>query len=279
MLDRQAWMTRIASILALAVLACSPALAESREIHDRFNIRFGIVGTDTTTDLAAGRILGAVVRIEDVLGYEKDDQTFGIQGFYRFKNRQKGRHGIIFSLFDSRRDSRGVITASVPIFDREFIGAFKSSYDTTTFGLGYRYSLVRTEKAEAGVFAGLSMIKYEFKLAGLVVDPVGGPDIIAAEAADFLAPLPTFGFFLRYAVTDNLIFDVSADALDIQVSDIEGRVLNTGTRLSWYFIRNMGISIGLGSSDIDVTKTGGSGELLKINYLQTAYTFSFTFVL
>jgi hypothetical protein len=237
------------------------------------------VGTDTTTDLAAGRILGAVVRIEDVLGYEKNDQTFGIQGFYRFKNGQKGRHAIIFDLFDSRRDSQGVITGSVPIFDVEFVGAFKSEYDTTTFGVGYRYSLVRTEKAEAGLAIGLNTINYEFKLAGVVDDGSGGPTFTAAESADFLAPIPSFGFFLRYAVMKNLIFDVSAAALDLEVSDIEGRVLTTTTRLTWYFVRHFGVGIGLGGSDIDATKTGGSGELIKINYSQNTATFNFSFVM
>jgi hypothetical protein len=274
---RHAGITRITLVLALVILTCGLAHAESREIYDRFNIRVGFVGTDTKTDLAAGRILGAVVRIEDVLGYENNDQTFGVSGFYRFRHRQKGRHGITFRLFDSRRDSRGIISGSVPILDREFIGAFSSEYDTTTFGLGYRYSLIRTENAEAGLFLGLSTIKYEFKLAG-VVDGDGGPNNTKAESADFLAPLPTAGFFLRYAVTDNLIFNISADALDIEVSDIEGRVLNTRTGLTWYFIRNMGVGIGFGSSDVDVTKSG-PGKLLKVNFRQNTATFSFSFVL
>jgi hypothetical protein len=47
---RSAGLVRTTLAIALVLAACGPAFAEAREIHDRFNIRFGIVGTDTTTD-------------------------------------------------------------------------------------------------------------------------------------------------------------------------------------------------------------------------------------
>ena len=54
LIQRRSFLKGISgAAVAPYLAACGPALAESREIHDRFNIRFGIVGTDTPVkDLA-----------------------------------------------------------------------------------------------------------------------------------------------------------------------------------------------------------------------------------
>jgi hypothetical protein len=279
MISSRLTLTVLMTTLVVVMLGTGLATAadkESREIADRWGIRLGFVGTDTKTDLAAGDVLGAVVRIEDVLGFDENDSTVGLEGFYRFGAKKEGKHSIVFRLVDSSRDSSGTVQADVPIFDETFVADFTSSYDTQSLSLAYRLSLIRMPKGEAGFVAGLSMIKYDFKISGTIDDGMGGVTG-ASEGADFLAPLPTIGFFLKYAVTPKLIFDISADSLELDIGDIDGRVLNSEARLTWYFIRHLGVGLGLGNQDLNVTNNE-EGNLFKADYRQTTATLSLSAV-
>jgi hypothetical protein len=267
-------------VLCIAVAALlvtgAPAVAqgkESREISDRWKIQLATVFTDTTTDVAAGDVLGALIRVEDVLDYDKDETVFGISGFFRFKNNQKGKQRIWFSFSQVSRDSSGILTLEVPIFDETFTGAFASEYDTSVLQLQYRLSLLKTDRGEAGIIAGLSAFDYGFKLAGEIDDGVGGT-IQTAEAADFLAPIPTFGFFLSYAVRHNLIFNTAISSLEIEIGDIEGRVFSSSADLTWFFTKNFGASIGFAGSNITVTDSGEPA--FKVDYRLSAATIGLT---
>jgi hypothetical protein len=262
----------LASLFALSVLLTaltggSPARAqESREIWDRVKLRAGVLLAGTSTDIAAGDLLGTLINIESVLGYDKDETIFGISGFYRFGAKKKGKHSITFSYSDLRRDSAGTVEGSVPILDEEFVGDFVSSYDQKLFKLNYRLSLSRTEKSEGGIAAGISAFDYDFALVGEIdTDGDGIPDGFADERADFIAPLPTVGFFFRHAFRPNLLFDVGAQTLDIEISDYEGRVLEFGGRVAWYFTRHVGLEVGIGSTDVRI-KNNGAGTKFAVEY-------------
>jgi len=261
---------------AFLLLAGAPAVAdgkESREISDRWQIQLGTVFTDTTTDIAAGDVLGALVRIEDVLDYDSDETVFGLSGFYRFKAEQKGKNRIWFSYSQVSRDSSGEVTLEVPIFDETWNGSFNTEYDTSVLQLQYRLSLFKTDRGEAGIIAGLSAFDYDFKLAGEVDDGAGG-SVQAAETADVLAPIPTFGIFISYAIRHNLIFTTSVDSLEIDIDDIEGRVFNTNGKLTWYFTKHFGVGVGIGGSNVTITDSGQPA--FKIDYRLNAATLSFT---
>jgi len=260
-------------VTCLVLLGTGLAAAqESREISDRWGLSLGYTTTDTKTDLFAGSVIGAVIRVEDVLDFDENDDSIHLGGFYRFGANKKGKHSIVAQYVDSQRDSSGVISAVIPILDEEFVGAFESKYDTKALSAAYRLSLVRTDRAEAGIVAGLSIIDYSFELSG-EIDSDGDqlPDDFASESADFLAPLPTFGFFLKYAVTPNLIFDIGAASLDLEIGDIDGRVLDSTARLTWYFSKHFGVGLGIGGTDVNVTNNK-DGDIFKVDYRQTTGT-------
>ena len=73
--------------LSIALTGGSPLRAEeSREIWDRVKLRAGVLLAGTSTELAAGDVLGTLVNIEEVLGYDKNETIFGISGFYRSRS-------------------------------------------------------------------------------------------------------------------------------------------------------------------------------------------------
>jgi len=262
----------LASLFAIPVfltaLTCGdPARAQqSREIWDRAKLKAGVLLAGTSTDLAVGDTLGTLVNIENVLGYDKDETIYGLSGFYRFHAEKKGRHSLTFSYTDLRRNSAGIVEGSFPIDDVEFIGAFVSKYNQKIFRLNYRLSLSRSEKSEGGLAFGLSGFDYDFAIAGEVdTDNDGIPDEFADERAEFLAPLPTVGFFYRHAFRPNLLFDVGTQALDIEYGDYQGRVLELGGGVSWYFTRHVGLEFGLGVTDVNV-KDNGDGTKFSVDY-------------
>jgi len=254
-------------VLLTALTCGSPARAQqSRELWDRAKLKAGFLLAGTSTDLAVGSTLGTLVNIEDVLGYDKDETIYGLSGFYRFGAKKKGRHSIMFNYTDLRRDSAGIVEGSFPVDDVEFVGAFVSSYDQRIFKVHYRLSLSRSEKSEGGLSFGLSGFDYDFAIAGEVdTDMDGMPDEFADERADFLAPLPTIGFFYRHAFRTNVVFDVGAQVLDLEIGDYEGRVLEMGGGVSWYFTRHVGLEVGIGFTDVQV-KDNGSGTKFSVAY-------------
>ena len=269
----------LAVALVVAFLGSGVATAQNkefREVQDRWSVRVGFTSTDTTTDLAAGQVLGAVVRIEEVLDFDENDSTANIGGWYRFRAKKKGKHSIVFNLVDSQRDSSGTISGTVPILDQDFIGDFESSYDTQSLVVAYRYSLIRTPRAEAGIAAGLSVIKYDFAISGEIDDGMGGVTG-ASEGGDLTAPLPTWGFFIKYGIKPKLVFDVAFDSLDLKIGSIDGRVLNTSARLTWYFTRHFGMGVSVGTQDITVSDSS-EGSLFLVDYKQNIGTISFSTV-
>jgi hypothetical protein len=90
-----------------------------------------------------------------------------------------------------------------------------------------------------------------------ISDGMGG--IVYEEvraAGDIIAPVPTVGMFLNYAFLPNLVMKVHADFFDLDISDIEGKLVDSGIEAEWYFSKHVGCGLGLNITDIDYRDTG-----------------------
>ena len=251
---------------------------ESRILSDKITLRLGSLVSDFKTDIAAGNILGVALRLEDVLGFDDELTTASLSGTYRLGTKNKHAIGFGFGTFD--RSSSGTITGTIPIFDEDFVGSFSSNFDVRIFGLTYRYSFVNTGKTEAGFNAGLATYDFKFAIEGSIqIGTPMNPTIEARrESVDFLAPLPSLGFYINYAIKPNLIVGMSNDALDLDLGDVSGRLLNSNVEFSWYFSKYVGVGLGLSSTDINYDNTDkGSGDRLKVDYSQTGVSLFLTF--
>ena len=107
-------MKRPAGIALLMVMTMvglvAPAAAEdtadtqsNRYLGDRWNVRlFGSL-SELSSDVSAGRELGAIVNLEKLLGFDENHATWSIDAFYRFT--KNSRHTIRFAYIDYTRDA------------------------------------------------------------------------------------------------------------------------------------------------------------------------------
>lgn len=127
--------TAALTILSLLILPAFPAAATehassteqtNRFLGDRWNFRLLANLTELTSDVSAGRELGALINLEELLGFDDRKGTWGFDGFYRFtKNR---RHTIRIAYVDFTRDAFTELSGTVPIFDVDFLGEVTSRF-------------------------------------------------------------------------------------------------------------------------------------------------------
>ena len=248
---------------------------ETRHLGDRFSIR--IVGglVDLNTDAAAGRGLGALIDLEDVLGFDEQISTFGLEGFYRFTKNRK--HAIRFRYGNFDRDAHTVLDGTVPILDLEFTGELASKFVDQVATVEYQYSFINNGKTEAGILAGLAVYKYDLAVEGeVVIDNNPEQTEFRSRRVDVIAPVPGFGFFINHALRKDLIFEIKTSAIDLEIGEHNGRIFSTWVSLTWFFSRHVGVGLGLSGSDVAYEKEGR--EKIKVNIRQSSINANVTFV-
>jgi len=249
---------------------------ENRFLGDRWNVRlFGNL-SELTSDVSAGRELGALINLEELLGFDDQIGTWGFDAFYRFSKNKK--HTIRIAMVDYSRDASAAVSGTVPIFDVEFLGEVSSDFGNQVGTLSYEYSFTNTRKTEAGILAGVGFYKYSLKLEGrYILDGDSQLEEFGSRSENVLAPVPTVGFFVNYAFTPNLILDLKTTFISLSIGDHKGRVFNTHGNVTWYFLRNFGIGLGLSSSDVTYENTGGDNRI-KVDLRQTSFTLNASLV-
>jgi len=276
---------RIFSLLAiLVVLVASTAVAQeeaeprdTRVLDDRISIRLigGLV--DFSTDVAAGRSLGALIDLEDVLGFDESIGTIGIQGQWRISRNRK--HALHLRFGDFNRDAYKNVEGTVPILDLEFFGELASRFVNQVGSIEYQYSFINHHKTEAGMTAGFGIYRYELELEGqvMVVDGSGENSEFRKESVGVVAPVPAFGFYINQALRPDLIFEIRTSFIDLELGEHNGRIFSSWGSLTWYFSRHIGVGIGVSASDV-VYEKDASKEKIKVELRQSAANLSLSVV-
>ncbi len=278
------WSTlkRILVVLLLSMTLLPVAVAqeqnpsqESRYLGDRAGFRLvgGLV--QLNTQVAAGRGLGALIDLEDVLGFDEEISTFGLDAFYRFTENRK--HAIRLRYGSFNRSAFDSVVGSVPILDLEFTGEVSSDFVNEVGMVEYQYSFVNNGRTEAGISAGLAFYRYDLQVAGQVL--IGDdPDQtrFRSERVDVLAPVPGVGFFINQALSDDLILEIKTSFVDLALREHTGRIFHTWGSLTWFFSRHVGVGLGLSGSDVVYEKEGG--EKIKVDIRQNTVNASLAFV-
>jgi len=248
----------------------------NRFLGDRWNVRlFGNL-SELTSDVSAGRELGALINLEELLGFDDQITTWGLDAFYRFTKNRK--HAIRIAYSDFSRDAYAAISGTIPIFDVEFLGEVNSDFGNQVGTVTYQYSLTNTKKTEAGILAGVGFYKYSLALEGrYILEGDLNQEEFGNRAESVLAPVPTVGFFVNYALLPNLILDLRTSFINLSIGEHEGRVFTTFGNVTWYFLRNFGIGLGLSSSDVVYENTGGKNRI-KVDLRQTSLTLNASLV-
>ena len=272
-------LATIAILMFVCALGNPPIRAESeaRVVEDKFVFRVGGYLTDFKTDanVGTGGVFGTLIRLEDTLAIEDDKTVVRLDGFYRFNE----RHSLDFGFWTLDRTGQARIDERIEFDGNVFdIGVdLTSKFDTSWLRIGWRYSLLRTERGEAGFSAGLSAYKFDFGIAGeaTVSDGMGGTMRQAVRAEDdLLTPVPTVGMFITYAIKPRLNFLARADFLDVEIGDTELNLLDTRLLIEWYFSRHVGFGVGMNNTEIQIRDAGG--DPFSVDYRQSGLLGYFT---
>lgn len=260
---------------------------DGRIVSDRWYVSLGTSVTDFSTEaqIGLGSTLGTLIRIEDDLGLDDNKSVLRVNGFYNFNE----KHSIDVKAARVSRASTSLLDEEFTIADPEdgelvtfLVGAeIDTAFKTDSVKLFYRYSFVNDGRTQAGIGAGLSVFDYRIELEGdaMVDDGSGNPVFVSDERVDesILAPVPSFLLFIDHAIKPPLVLRVQASFLDLDIGDIDGRLIETRFTLNYFFTRHFSLGLGIEGSDIDYRDRGGDPLLISVRessliaYVATAF--------
>jgi hypothetical protein len=247
----------------------APAGPEYRVRDDDIYLTLGgfLVTFKTEAGASFGGLLGTRVNVEDDLGVDDNKSTFRLDGFWRFKP----KHSLGWSWFALNRSGFSVLDEQIEFEDVIFeVGAaVDSRFETDWFGLDYRYSLLQTERGEAGIRVGVSTYGFDLGLAGrAIVDDGSGPQAKDVDVEEgIVAPVPIFGFFLGYGITPCFYFRGDVALFRADMGDWSLRLLDSRITFDYFFSRHVGLGFGINGTDIDVTRSGS--DPFGVDYRQS----------
>ena len=258
-------------IASASLLFSFTAAAETGDewFNDKFRVYVGgFWATVDSTININGEVAppGPPVSIEDVLGVEDSKGVAWGGGRWRISK----RNSLEFEAFSLKRDGSDSGTFSPPIqVGDTFIesGGIATSFDTGVARLTYGFDLVRDERMDLQINAGLHVASLEFgiQMSGNVCDPTTNPTTppdcpaatTGAETEQVTAPLPHFGVSFAYALTPTLAIDLQAIGFALKLDSIDGSILEFDADLIWQPTKNFGGGIGVRYFNTNV-KSGGS---------------------
>lgn len=225
--------------------------------------------------------------VEDFLGVEDSKgAVWGGIGWH-FAN----RHSLEFEFFSLNREGFESGTFSPPeqigdMFIEE--GSINTVYDMSLSRITYGFSVIRNERADFQLKAGLHVLTLEagLALAGQICDPTttpssppGCPLFGTGEASeDVTAPLPHLGASFSYVMTPTLAINVQAIGFGIELDSIDGSIIEVDADVAWQPWRHFGFGAGLRYFNTSVK--AGNAELngqFKYEYLGPALYVHATF--
>jgi len=236
-----------------------PRFSDTPVLTDRFTLGIGgyVIDLETVASAGVGSGVGSVIDLEELLDLEPHQSLMRFDGLYRFSP----RHSLAFGFIDVARRSAGGFDEPIDFLGARFVGDFESRFEMTVIGLIYRYSFVNDGRVEAGLTAGLTSFDFVVGIRGeisLIPDDPELPPLVRDGEAEkrLIAPIPSAGMFISYALTPRLIVRANAQFLNIGVSGWKGRFIDTNLVLEYYFSRHVGVGGGVSSTDVRVAKHG-----------------------
>jgi hypothetical protein len=237
-------------------------------LDDPWRVYVGVFDASVNSEINFnGDVLppGPPLDIEDLLGV-KDSKVAAWGGVsWRFAR----RHTVEFEYFELNRGASESDTFEPPIQVGDFIieaGEISTSYDTAVGRLTYGFSMIRGERSDLQLKAGLyiASLKADLGLAGAICDPTTMPpmppgcpvEATASESEDVSAPLPHLGLSYAYAITPTVVINLAALGFAVELDNIDGSIIELDADVAWQPWRNVGFGLGLRYFETDVESSG-----------------------
>lgn len=259
------------SCLVLVIALVPPAQAQDEGKYARFDQRFKIyLGgffPQTSSEIS---INGTVVNpppidVENLLGVEDSSAVLWGGAMWRISR----RNSLEFEFFQLDRDGF-VNLIPTPIEVGNLIiesGSINTTFDISLGRLTYGFSVVRKERMDIQLKAGLHLADFSttLRLAGAVCNvslgqmpPCPGGQTPGAEGEDVTAPLPHFGGAFMYAITPTISAKLEVIGFALELDSIDGSLIEIDADIAWYPWKHWGLGVGLRYFDVDVKSKGSS---------------------
>ena len=179
------------------------------------------------------------------------------------------RHALELEYFTLNRNNLLTDTYDPPVqFDDIFIenGQISTDYDTTITRLTYGYSIIRNERSDLQLMAGIHIAKLDIavQFSGAVCLPTTTPSVppgcpVATSSDDrrkVSAPLPHLGIAYTYSFTPTIAMNLAAKGFAVEIDDIDGNIIEIDADVAWQPWRNVGFGVGARYFNTDVKSSG-----------------------
>jgi len=253
-------ISRLRTFVLLGLLAItSSAIADSEygNFNQSFRLYLGGFWPEINSQIAINSDLTPEpippVDVEDLLNVtdSKGAAWGGIQWFFG------SRHSLELEHFSLNRDGAKSDTFSPPLQFGDFYieaGEVSTNYDTALTRLTYGFSVVRSERTNFKLKAGLHVVKLEagVGVSGLICGPTTVPSVppgcpaagSGTASEDVTAPLPHFGASYAYAMTPTLTLRLQAIGFAIEIESIDGSIIEVDADVAWQPWQNFGLGAG-----------------------------------
>lgn len=245
-----------------------PRFEDTPMITDAFDFSLGgfLIDLNTSAAVGSGIGFGSIIRLEEILGLEENKNLLRLGFRWDFAH----KHSIGLTWFSISRSSSGLFDETIDFDDLRFVGYFESQFDVDFYGLEYRYSLINNNRVAAGFSFGVSTFDFSVGIEGdaYLIGEIPSNPIIEyhVATADIIAPVPSIGMFIEYAVTRKFIVSSKVQYVDLSISGYDGRFMDVELTVDWFFTRHFGIGGGLASTDITVIYNGDDPYRIDYRY-------------
>jgi hypothetical protein len=247
-----------------------PGAAKAEEGYgpgtDRFKISLGGYFPSIDTEAKIDGIqVGDPIDLEDELHLSDNDSIFRVDGYWRFFK----RHRLGLGYYKLSRDANRVLDTDIKIGDETFptYARVATELDLGFYTIDYMYSFYQGEKWEISGGLGAYWVDLEFSVAASLDvnnDPI---DDALYESTDFNGPLPYLGLGFEYYITPKWLAMVKGGYFQLEVGDVDGKLMNMGAKLEYQFTKMFGLGLGYDYFRIDADITDGNKKAeLTYNY-------------
>jgi len=258
-----------ATLLLLAagsVNAALPDQGQFKPLNQRFQVYLGGFFPEVDTKISInGDILpdNPVLDFENVFGL--DDSKTTLWGGARW--RISRRNHLEFEFVNlNRSGSVTAITDDVEVGDNIIQGGARvdTTFDTTLARLTYGFSLVRNERTDIQLKAGLHIADLATTLSAIGAvcvapqQPPNCPNVSAPdlETEDITAPLPHFGGSFVYGITPSIAARIQVIGFALELDDIDGSIVELDADFVWQPWENVGFGAGVRYFNTDIEGKG-----------------------
>lgn len=231
-----------ASLLAVQAATAAPFSGIHPLQSDPWVLSVGVFAANTSSkaELAKKNTTGTDIDFEDDLNFDDSDTLPAFLVNWRIAN----KHRVSFEYFTIGQDNKGQANRDFTWNGIDFNAGvkIKSNLDLDIGRLFYGYSLIKDDKKELGLGAGLHYLGVDTAIAGegrINGIPVGK----VKRGLDDWVVLPNLGVYGNYAFSPKWIVKGRVDWFSANIGDYDGTLWNTEAAVQYQMFKNVGVGL------------------------------------